>query len=259
MRSSCSRWRRSTQRSAARWRARFQASPVLADDAPHRYVIFLDGVNTESTANYSTKWRFFGIEMNLRLNPPPGRWADFVYFSYAAAARKQAGGRFCEGWANGCASGSADRLASLTLDPIYATDDTKISVDAQIQALDWLLFEILATDSLAQIDIVGFSLGGIVATRWAATLSAPSAHLDHVHAIVLLDSPVGGIPIANAVVDGCDFDPNPVNVILCGVWNYSLIFFFGTTLLYELQHATNGQSRPGSIVPSLRTPATHLT
>lgn len=48
-----------------------QLSPTLPDEPPHRYVIFLDGVDTESTANSSTKWRFFGIEMNLRLTPHP--------------------------------------------------------------------------------------------------------------------------------------------------------------------------------------------
>jgi pimeloyl-ACP methyl ester carboxylesterase len=58
----------------------------------------------------------------------------------------------------------------------------------------------------AQIDLVAFSLGGVVATRWASLhwagkhdFSSALNHLQYVHSIILLDSPVGGVSPVHSV------------------------------------------------------------
>ncbi|MFN8636310.1 MAG: kelch repeat-containing protein [Chloroflexota bacterium] len=132
--------------------------------------------------------------------------------------------------------------------PVYTVGDTQQSVDIQVATLDWLIADLVTSDPKAQIDLVGYSLGGVVATRWAARLSPLSALRDHVHAIVLLESPVGGSPMANAVRDGCS---SFTGSFWCFAWNGGLQWFFGDAVMRDLQLANDDRSLAESIVPSL--------
>jgi pimeloyl-ACP methyl ester carboxylesterase len=120
-------------------------------------------------------------------------------------------------------------LSELSLSPVYTEEDTKLSVDIQVVTLDWLLRQITERDPSARISLVGFSLGGIIATRWASQVDESSELYDAIHAVVIIGSPVGGIPGAETVLKGCGLIPS------CHILRWSLANRFGEQVLRELQ------------------------
>jgi len=201
------------------------------NDFEHRYVIFLDGINSSASSDDEKPLqnRFGIIQEELERRG----LSKFVYFSYSAASYRNT--RFCEGWGpNGCVPGSFGELSSLHLYPEYAEEDTELSIDLQAAALNWLIGEIVRIDPQAEIDLVGFSLGGIVSSYWAS-----QTHLfdrsNHTNKIILINSPVGGIPGAEAVLDGCGFDIGIGEIFVCNIWRSALISMYGKTVLGQLQ------------------------
>lgn len=79
-------------------------------------------------------------------------------------------------------------------EPRYtAVETTDLPLADHLAGLDWLIQDIVARFPRARIDLIGFSLGGIVALAWAAATPDGDAALAAVHLVVLISSPVGGI------------------------------------------------------------------
>ena len=159
----------------------------------HRYVVYLTGINStgaEAVADLAP------IDAVLRQPPPRGlgEIPPEVFFSYAAATAAKRGESRCVGWgAEACDEGG--NLRSLHLQPVFSSSDTRVvSPDEHAAALGWLLEQIVRLDEQAEIDLVGYSLGGIVATRWAALNGSTEGAAGRVRAIVMLESSVGGVP-----------------------------------------------------------------
>jgi len=200
----------------------------------HRYVLFLQGITSKSSqSGPPLSGDFQNIEDHLR----DQGFYQFVYFSYAAATSYQRGELMCRGWGDAsCTSDpNADLgdLASLFLSPEYEDADTKISVDRQADALDWLIGQIIKQDPLAIIDIIGFSLGGIIATHWGSR-TAGSIYYPNMQALVIMGSPVGGIPLAGPFMEGCD-----TLDLVCKGWLAAIMRLYGNEVAAQLQLPTN--------------------
>ena len=200
-----------------------------------RYLVFISGVNSTSTGEPPLNGDFEYISSQLSLNGIN----NFIYFSYAAAANYIIGDLYCTGWENGCSpTGDLGDLSSLYLSPIYDSEDTHLQISLQADALDWLIGQIVKKDPYAQIDIIGFSLGGILASYWGSHNGIASPYKSNVHGIIALESPLGGIPIAAQCT-------NPLNIHpTCILLRHQ----YGVELLTELQIP---EYLPGSIVGEL--------
>jgi len=219
-----------------------ESEPTLSpaqSSTEHRYVLFLDGITSHSSlVEPFVQQKFSQIEQHLRDSVGI---SNYVYFSYGAAAGMENGDLYCGGWGPAsCSETSLGELSSLSLTPVYNREDTTLSVDLQAEALDWLLGQVVLHDPQAQIDLIGFSLGGIIASRWAAELQSDSELVDHVGSIIIIESPVGGVYGAQAILD----------VRLEGAaWQVVLRSVFGSEVLRNLQMPGEGVS--GTIVHTL--------
>jgi hypothetical protein len=111
----------------------------------------------------------------------------FMYFSYGVPRLAAAGEPPERAWLG-------DTYFD-ALEPRYWPQDTSsYPLQAQADALDWLVRDIVRCDPAATVDVLGYSLGGVVALRWAATAdAAPDGPLAAVHRVIVIDSPVGGV------------------------------------------------------------------
>lgn len=198
-------------------------------NVPQRYVILAAGINS-STGSIDSD--LGDIREDLRTAFGVNH---FVNFSYHAAVALQRGELYCIGWGSvGCSRGDGN-LPSLDLRAIYDASDTQISIDKQADAMNYLVGQIVRQNPSANIDIIGFSLGGIVAARYGAKYSSNS----HIHAIITLESPLGGIFGAKSVIDG-----NPIMKLI-----FKEGFHFDTEVIRSLQVPGNGVA--GSVIASL--------
>lgn len=196
----------------------------------HHYVIFITGINSSASSNDSEPigGKFKIIVEELRRHG----LSKFVYFSYSAAFFGE--DDYCKGWgANGCAEDGSGSLSSLYLYPEYLEVHTKFSIRLQEKVLEWLIREIELQDSDAKISLVGFSLGGVVSSYWASQTNEKE-HKESIHEIVLINSPVGGIPIARAVLDGCDDVVFP-ETVGCNALRNILMDNYGPVVLKQVQ------------------------
>lgn len=218
-----------------RARTVFAAAPSTA--LSQRYVVLLNGIRSSSDGSAPLGNSFEKIQTGLReigVN-------RFVYFSYSAAWHMQVGDLYCSGWGEaGCSRKTLGDLSALDLNPVYSVEHTKLPPDRQAEVLNWLLTQIVKADPSAQIDLVGFSLGGIVASRWAALYGATSPLRSHIHGLVVVESPVGGIYGARSVLEG-GFRGS---LVTAGIKD-----MFGADVLRALQIPEAGVT--GSIVASL--------
>lgn len=199
-------------------------SSLATTDLSHRYIIFLDGVNTSAPGNNGENvflQKTFGsiIDKLGGIGLSPSR---FIYFSYSAA-NYSLQSQYCSGWKDGCSTTSGGDLTSLNLSPIYVEKDTHLPIIQQSWVLEWLINQILIEDKdpSVQIDLIGFSLGGLVASYWG---SHDSPLRSHIHGIIAIESPLGGIPLAAQCIDSSD-------PLFC----YEIISRFGIEILRELQ------------------------
>src|SRR3954468_16283118 len=103
------------------------------------------------------------------------------------------------GWCGWARQGEAPERAWLGDDPFggaepryWPQDTSSYRLQAQADALDWLVRGVLRWVPEATVDVICFSLGGVVALTWAATADgAPDGPLAAVHRVFLIDSPVG--------------------------------------------------------------------
>ncbi|TAK35153.1 MAG: hypothetical protein EPO21_06765 [Chloroflexota bacterium] len=216
-------------------------SVVSSTDPTRHYVLFLAGIDSWSIPGEPIYGLFGYVRDRLSRDLQVSR---FVYFSYKAAAVHNAGRDYCEGWVDGCSSSepATVRFAG----PVYSVEETHLSIDDQVMALDWMLTQIVKADAGAQIDVVGYSLGGIVAARWAALRGSESALSDRIQSIILLESPVGGIPLAN-LIEG----PVCTRFNFCQPLKKFAEGKYGGVVLRQLQVPSDDRSRSESIVPSL--------
>jgi len=221
----------------------FAAQPP-ANDLSHRWIIFLGGINSSSSEDSPIDGAFDTIEESLEDFIDP---EQFVYFSYSAMNNWPDFVPIrCGGW--GVVDGTTVSNCDTSLDlielhdnPVYTDDDTHQPIVEQANTLNWLIDQIGRRDPEAQIDLISFSLGGIIASYWAADdENIISSHRDKIHSIVLINSPVGGIFAAQDIVD---LGPSGL------VWELIMRNIFGVDVLRELQ--IPGEDVEGSIVDSL--------
>lgn len=224
--------------------SRLQTRNSPTSDLSHRYILFLAGVNSSSASNDEPlEGRFEKIKDTLAASGIPE--SNFVYFSYGALEHEIF---YCLGWGDDNCSEDPQAptdLVDLSTTPVYSSDKTHLSIPEQAQVLDWLIDQIIKQDEQAEIDLIGFSLGGIVASYWAAEI-AKAPNDNNIRGLVLLESPVGGIPLAKSFIRGCDgFAP------ACRIWGSALRGLFGETVLKELQVVDDEQTIDESIIDSL--------
>jgi hypothetical protein len=177
--------------------------PALADpDCPAntgaggaRYVVWVPGLLSSSLTgmqpgtldpgNHQVRDEAAPVRDTLaaRLVPAP----HFIYFSYGVPRLASAGEPPERAW-----------LGDSYFDghePRYWPQDTSsYPLQAHADALDWLVRGVVGCEPAATVDVIGYSLGGVVALRWAATAdAAPDGPLAAVHRVILIDSPVGGV------------------------------------------------------------------
>ena len=235
----------------------YSARPAAAqtEDFSHRYVLFLGGVNSTSSGEGEPINDDFSV-IETKLEDQGFNENNFVYFSYGAAYGAAYGSQYCLGWAypldtpaKPCkdlspGTQSQPDLNGLSINPLYSEEATHLPIEQQSQALDWLIDQIVRADNSdqTQIDLVGFSLGGVVASHWAATLAVDSPNRKHVRSLVLLNSPVGGFALFKTS-HNCDLDA------FCVLLQWVIRgMMFGDSLFDQLQ----SDPAPGSIVPVLR-------
>ena len=199
-------------------------SAPIPDDDTHRYVLLLDGIGSTGEG---VDRDFADITARLREMPELRRVVQFSY----GAAKADGADKACAGWQDCDWRGQA----------VY--DDSQVSgpsADEQVVTLDWLLGQIRQEDPAARVDLVSFSLGGVVASRWASTIGLTDTGRSRgVGSLVLIGSPVGGSPQANACVDGA--------IGICPRLRQVL----GAVHLEELQLPVGPGEPPASIVPTL--------
>ena len=75
----------------------------------------------------------------------------------------------------------------------YDSSQTRQPIAVSARALNAQVLRWLQAYPNATLDLIGHSLGGAVATYWAASVATP-AELQAIHSIITLDSPLGGYP-----------------------------------------------------------------
>lgn len=244
------------------------------NDLSHRYVVFVDGIgssssasttpcstmpaNPDSNTNICLNNDFADVRANLLSSYPSLTPSHVVYFSYGGLDTQY----FCQAWGGaGACSGTgtsnpgSEDLSNLTLSPAYTSDKTKVAPSLQSAVLEWLLGQIVKRDPSASIDLVTYSLGGVVSSYWTAYFAQTGIGgvpplQSYIHSLILLESPIGGIPSATEFLNCGFFD------VMCNIWhNFVLDNLFGDDVLRELQTGAvqgsivNSLSRAPSIVP----------
>lgn len=160
--------------------------------APH-FVVLLGGVishNLTSADDHRLSKDFAPLHARLRERDPALR---VIQFSYAVAGLMRDGRDPLEGWE------CPHRLLSGTAEARYQeSDTTDLRLRDHVRALAWLIDYVLAAYPGARIDLIGFSLGGIVALGWAA--QAPETDIGSIGRIILLATPVAGVTALGMVV-----------------------------------------------------------
>ncbi|MBI4312223.1 MAG: hypothetical protein HY681_10635 [Chloroflexi bacterium] len=144
----------------------FDHAPSLeAFHDPARKVILISGLSSQSNDPYGS----FAdtIDASTGIAPVRLRPVDFLGFSY---------------------SGEYDGLGDpdAILLPFFGPEDTCAGIQSAADSLQ----DIVGAYEDVTFDIIGYSLGGVVAAYYAAT--RPPAELRRIHSIITLDSPLQG-------------------------------------------------------------------
>lgn len=157
-----------------------------------RFVVLLGGLlshSLETPDDHMLQADFAPLRARLEAADPDLR---FVYFSYAVAGHILSGANPCQAWQN------EEYLHGE--EPFYhAAETTDRPVADHVDGLTWLLGGILGRYPNARIDLIGFSLGGIIALAWAAEAARHDPMLAAIHRIVIISSPVGGVTSLGAL------------------------------------------------------------
>ncbi len=105
----------------------------------------------------------------------------------------------------------------------YTAAETRQSIPLSVRALQKQILAIGRHDPNARIDLVGYSLGGVIETSWAATRSHLRGGLLHsIHSMVAFDSPMLGVQasfvsdFATSLIGGgvwADLRPNSATIL----------------------------------------------
>ena len=71
-----------------------------------------------------------------------------------------------------------------------------------IQSSSSFEHQIVKKDPNANINLIGYSLGGIISSYWAAEIGNTSSLKENINSITIVESPVGGIPLAGQFING---------------------------------------------------------
>lgn len=171
------------------------ACPADAAASGARYVVWVPGFLSSSltglqpgtldAGNHQVRDEAAAVRATLAAGLAPA--PRFIYFSYGVP-RLAIGGEPPERAWLGDSYFDAH-------EPRYWPEDTSsYPLQAHADALDWLVRGLVRCDPEATVDVVGYSLGGVVALRWAATAdAAPDGPLAAIHRVIVIDSPVGGV------------------------------------------------------------------
>jgi pimeloyl-ACP methyl ester carboxylesterase len=144
--------------------------------APNRYLVILGGMLSGAEA---TRESFVPIIEALR--QPGGSFpaSRILFYSYRGE------------WASDC-----QIPPDIFCRPVYSVRDTRNSVATNFPTLNRLVHTILDQDPGAAVDMVGYSLGGVVVLSWLGTApedgGAEDELIQRVRSVTLLDSPVRG-------------------------------------------------------------------
>jgi uncharacterized repeat protein (TIGR01451 family) len=167
---------------------------VTQFSGPHRRVVFIQGINSDSEcrdpAGSSFRERVRWIEYYLTGFNPDGNWirgryfplvgwsvdspGDFRYFSYS-------GNYTCPG-----------AMAE------YGAGDTCGGIQIAADRLGQYLNSLLLEDPDATFDLIAHSMGGLVAALWIVQHQG-DATVHRINSVVTFDSPLGGLPMQNAM------------------------------------------------------------
>lgn len=149
------------------------------------FVLLIGGLQShslETPTDHGLRHDFARLRDHLATTDPALR---VVEFSYGAGDLIAAGDDPVGAWEGDHAGGGEPRYR--------AVQTTDRPVADHVAALDWQLSDLLRRYPGVRIDMIGFSLGGIVALAWAASVGESSPALSAIHRIVLVSCPVGGI------------------------------------------------------------------
>jgi hypothetical protein len=193
-----------------------------------RFVIFLGGLlshSLETPNDHMLRTDFAPLRAKLAAADPDLR---FVSFSYVAGGHLLDGNDPALAWANGDVERGEPRYR--------AWETTDRPVADHVDGLTWLMNSLLGRYPDARFDLIGFSLGGIVALAWAAEAAYDEPALHAMHRIVIVSSPVGGVTALGALT--------PMPGIRHALRRYEI--GFGRSLVFRDLRAS------GALVASLR-------
>jgi pimeloyl-ACP methyl ester carboxylesterase len=195
------------------------ASPTPSPTQPtsaDRKVIFMDGIVSESV-NPSCELQTRGILNTNGQNvvqwmvdaissshdaqvraPALSNASNFLYLSYK--------GTYCKD------STGADDYGR----PVYGKTDTCFGASVAANNLNDMIQTVIHNEPGTTFDLVGHSLGGVVAALWI------KQHPDTVHlinSVTTFDSPLRGVPYA--VLDECDVGSQSWQDLLCGDYTHA--------------------------------------
>ena len=171
------------------------ACPADGGASGAQYVVWVPGLLSSSltglqpgtldAGNHQVRDEAAAIRDGLAAGLVPA--PHFVYFSYGVARLVSAGEPPERAWlGDSYFRGEEPRY--------WPQDSSSYPLQAHVDALDWLVRGLVRCDPEATVDVIGYSLGGVVALRWAATAdAAPDGPLAAVHRVIVVDSPVGGV------------------------------------------------------------------
>jgi hypothetical protein len=150
-------------------------SQAVRADSGQRVIIFVSGILTDGDSSVSSFQPMATSLLGAVFAP-----SSFGYFSYRGE------------WSFDC-----DDALSDWCHPVYAADDTRMPVPHHYPTLNRMVQQIVDESPDAQIDMVGYSLGGVVILSWLGTPSGQGGASDesarHIRSVVALDSPLQGL------------------------------------------------------------------
>jgi pimeloyl-ACP methyl ester carboxylesterase len=153
-------------------------SPRQAEAAGQhfRYLLFIDGVMSSGDKAVEA---FQPIANSLRAPGQPAAYDRAAYFSYSG------------NWQEKCSA-----TIAAACPPQYEPLDTTQRVANHFATLNAQVAAMLADDPAAEIDVIGFSLGGVVITSWLGTPQDGGGPDDEmaaaIRSVIAINSPLRG-------------------------------------------------------------------
>jgi pimeloyl-ACP methyl ester carboxylesterase len=170
-----------------------------------RKLILIQGIDSQSgecgfESRARSKWLVDYVLTSSAVKrevPSLDNAADVFFFSYSSHSAA-----YCPD-----ATG-ADNYSS----PQYGKSATCSGVASAAARLDAMIANLSLRHPYATFDLIGHSMGGMVAAYWAKNY--PSQH-NRVASLIAFDSPLRGLPIGNFLTSACDIDGSSWTDLSC--------------------------------------------